>query len=134
MILIDNGNKLYIKLQFLLCFAFICSSNIYSQKRYKIYEDYIQQYSPIAVHHMQKYKIPASITLAQGLLESGAGQSELTKKSNNHFGIKCHRGWMGPRVYAKDDTPNDCFRKYRRAEDSFEDHSQFLIQCARYKK
>ena len=81
---------------------------------------------------MKKYNIPASITLAQGLLESGAGQSELTKRSNNHFGIKCHRDWKGGRVYAKDDTPNDCFRKYKRAEESFEDHSQFLVKGSRY--
>ncbi len=85
------------------------------------------------MQHMRKYNIPASITLAQGLLESGAGMSELTKRSNNHFGIKCHRSWTGGRVYAKDDTPNDCFRKYRYAEDSFEDHSLFLVNGARYK-
>ena len=132
MISTQNGYKIRLRLLFVLLFAFICTFQAFPQKRYKLYEDYINTYSPIAVSHMQKYRIPASITLAQGLLESGAGQSELTKRSNNHFGIKCHRSWTGARVYAKDDTPNDCFRKYRRAEESFEDHSQFLVQGARY--
>ena len=129
----QNRYKSLLKLLFVLLFTFVCSFQVVSQKRYKVYEDYIDKYSPIAVKHMQKHRIPASITLAQGLLESGAGQSQLTKRSNNHFGIKCHRNWKGGRVYAKDDTPNDCFRKYRRAEESFEDHSQFLVQGARYR-
>ena len=116
----------------MLLFVFVYTFQVFSQRRYKVYEDYISKYSPIAVDNMQKHGIPASIILAQGLLESGAGQSNLTKRSNNHFGIKCHRGWTGERVYAKDDTPNDCFRKYRRAEDSFEDHAQFLVQRPRY--
>ncbi len=118
----------------LLAILFYFSSifQIYSQKRYEIYENYIDTYSSIAVKHMEKYNIPASITLAQGLLESGAGMSELTKRSNNHFGIKCHRSWAGGRVYAKDDTPNDCFRKYNRAEESFDDHAQFLVTGTRY--
>ena len=129
----QNRYKLHLSLVFILTFAFVCTSQVHPQKRYKVYEDYIKKYSPVAVSHMRKYGIPASITLAQGLLESGAGQSDLTKRSNNHFGIKCHRDWKGERVYAKDDTPNDCFRKYRRAEDSFEDHSQFLVQGVRYR-
>ncbi len=133
MLFTQNRYKSHLKLLFVLLFAFVCTFQVVSQKRYKLYEDYIGKYSPIAVSHMQKHKIPASITLAQGLLESGAGQSELTRRSNNHFGIKCHRNWKGGRVYAKDDSPNDCFRKYNRAEDSFEDHSQFLVQGARYK-
>ena len=129
----QNRYKLQLSLLFALLFSFTYTFQAHSQKRYKLYEDYIDKYSPIAVSHMQKHGIPASITLAQGLLESGAGQSDLTKRSNNHFGIKCHRNWSGARVYAKDDTPNDCFRKYRRAEESFEDHSQFLVQGARYR-
>lgn len=132
MVFIQNRCKLFFKLIIVSLFAFTCVFQGFSQKRYKVYEDYIRKYSPIAVSHLQKHKIPASITLAQGLLESGAGQSELTRRSNNHFGIKCHRDWKGERVYAKDDGPNDCFRKYRRAEESFEDHSQFLIQGSRY--
>ena len=133
MVFTQNKDKLCVKLLFALLFTLTSCFPIFSQKRYKVYEDYIDRYSPIAVDHMRKYNIPASITLAQGLLESGAGQSELTKRSNNHFGIKCHRDWKGGRVYAKDDTPNDCFRKYSRAEHSFEDHSQFLIKGVRYK-
>ena len=132
MVLTRNRNKLFFKLLFVILLAFTSVFQTYSQKRYKIYEDYIDTYSSIAVKHMQKYKIPASITLAQGLLESGAGMSELTKRSNNHFGIKCHRNWTGGRVYAKDDTPNDCFRKYNRAEESFDDHAQFIVSGARY--
>lgn len=132
MVLTRNRNKLFFKLLFVILLACASVFQTYSQKRYKIYEDYIDTYSSIAVKHMQKYKIPASITLAQGLLESGAGMSELTKRSNNHFGIKCHRNWTGGRVYAKDDTPNDCFRKYNRAEESFDDHAQFIVSGARY--
>ncbi|MBK5722373.1 glucosaminidase domain-containing protein [Dysgonomonas sp. Marseille-P4677] len=102
-------------------------------KRYKIYDDYIDTYKHIAIEHMKKYKIPASITLAQGLLESGAGKSSLTQSSNNHFGIKCHNDWTGGRVYKADDNPNDCFRKYKKAEDSYEDHSRFLADKQRYR-
>ncbi|MFA6863917.1 MAG: glucosaminidase domain-containing protein [Dysgonamonadaceae bacterium] len=133
MVFTQNKDKSCVKLLFVLLFILSSVFSGFSQKRYEIYEDYIDTYSRIAVDHMRKYNIPASITLAQGLLESGAGRSEITKRSNNHFGIKCHRDWKGGRIYAKDDTPNDCFRKYRRAEDSFEDHSQFLVTGVRYK-
>lgn len=132
MVLARNTNKLFFSVLLVILFSFSSIFQIYSQKRYEIYENYIDTYSSIAVKHMQKYNIPASITLAQGLLESGAGMSELTKRSNNHFGIKCHRSWTGGRVYAKDDTPNDCFRKYNRAEESFDDHAQFLVSGTRY--
>jgi len=84
------------------------------------------------VKHQQKYKIPASITLAQGILESGAGQSQLARKSNNHFGIKCHSDWKGGRVYHDDDLRGECFRKYKKVEDSYEDHSKFLAERSRY--
>lgn len=104
-----------------------------AQTRIRAYEIYIDTYSDIAVEHMRTYKIPASVTLAQGLLESGAGLSDLARRSNNHFGIKCHRNWTGPKVYAPDDGPNDCFRKYRTVEDSYKDHSEFLAYGARYK-
>ena len=96
------------------------------------YVDYIQKYAPIAVVKMQKHKIPASITLAQGILESGAGQSELAKKSNNHFGIKCHDDWTGDKVYHDDDMRDDCFRVYKSVKDSYEDHSIFLSSHQRY--
>lgn len=93
---------------------------------------YISQYRNVAVMQMRKYRIPASITLAQGILESGAGLSLLTRRSNNHFGIKCHRDWNGPYVLANDDRPNEKFRKYKHASDSYEDHSKFLVENPRY--
>ncbi|MFL3661911.1 MAG: glucosaminidase domain-containing protein [Polaribacter sp.] len=93
---------------------------------------YIQKYAAIAVREMHAYKIPASITLAQGILESGSGGSELALKSNNHFGIKCHTGWTGQRVYHDDDAKGECFRKYVYTETSYRDHSLFLTQRRRY--
>mgnify|MGYP000843550402 FL=1 len=113
--------------------ALFFSVAIMGQTRIKAYENYIEKYSNLAVEHMQKYRIPASITLAQGLLESGAGMSDLARYSNNHFGIKCHRDWDGPTVYAPDDGPNDCFRKYQAVEDSYQDHAEFLAYGSRYK-
>lgn len=95
------------------------------------YQQYIDQYKDIAIEQMHKWKVPASITLAQGLFESGAGQSELTRKGNNHFGIKCH-GWTGRTIYHDDDRRNECFRAYRSAYESFEDHSRFLASSQRY--
>ena len=102
-----------------------------AQRKNKAYLDYIDQYKSIAIKHQKLYGIPASITLAQGLLESGAGRSELARKSNNHFGIKCHSDWKGKRVYHDDDRKDDCFRKYDSPEDSYEDHAKFLKR-ARY--
>ncbi len=94
--------------------------------------NYIEKYAPIAVYEMHKSKIPASITLAQGILESGSGRGRLASKSNNHFGIKCHRGWLGERVYHDDDTLQECFRKYQYVETSYKDHSAFLTKRKRY--
>ena len=105
---------------------------IHAQKRNKQYEDYIKKYRELAVKEMKKYRIPASITLAQGLLESGAGQSELARKSNNHFGIKCGNDWRGKTVRYDDDERNECFRAYKRPEQSYEDHSKFLVSRSRY--
>lgn len=93
---------------------------------------YIDNYKDIAVRKMIEYKIPASITLAQGVLESGNGRSELTKKANNHFGIKCHKGWDGKKVHHDDDEKHECFRKYNHPEESFDDHSMFLTSRSRY--
>jgi len=93
---------------------------------------YIDNYSRIAKEEMLQYGIPASITLAQGILESGAGKGELTKKANNHFGIKCHTGWTGERVYHDDDKRGECFRKYSHPKYSFRDHSLFLTERSRY--
>jgi flagellum-specific peptidoglycan hydrolase FlgJ len=94
--------------------------------------DYIGNYKDIAIDKMVTYNIPASITLAQGILESGNGLSTLAKKSNNHFGIKCHSGWKGKKVYHDDDKRNECFRKYDSPEGSFNDHSLFLTSRGRY--
>ena len=94
--------------------------------------DYIGKYKNIAIDKMLEYDIPASITLAQGILESGNGLSTLAQKSNNHFGIKCHSDWKGKRVYHDDDRRNECFRKYPSPEGSFNDHSIFLTSRGRY--
>lgn len=93
---------------------------------------YINDYKDVAIKKMQEYKIPASITLAQGILESGNGRSELTRKANNHFGIKCHKDWTGKKVYHDDDQKGECFRKYTDPEGSFNDHSLFLTTRSRY--
>lgn len=95
-------------------------------------EEYIEKWSSTAVEQMRVHGIPASITLAQGVLESGFGNSYLATKANNHFGIKCHNDWDGKRVYRDDDKKNECFRSYRSAADSYEDHSLFLTKKSRY--
>ena len=95
-------------------------------------EEYIQTYKDIAMREMRDHKIPASITLAQGLLESGAGNSALAREAKNHFGIKCHKGWTGKTYYMDDDEKDECFRKYSNAEESFRDHSEFLCGRSRY--
>ena len=105
---------------------------IQAQPRNKQYESYIKKYRELAVEEMKKYHIPASITLAQGLLESGAGQSELARKSNNHFGIKCGGDWRGKTVSHDDDARGECFRAYKHPKDSYEDHSKFLVGRPRY--
>ncbi|MDG2139726.1 MAG: glucosaminidase domain-containing protein [Flavobacteriales bacterium] len=95
-------------------------------------QDYINKYKEIAVEEMNLFKIPASITLSQGILESSNGDSFLAKEANNHFGIKCHNSWEGDRVYYDDDEQDECFRKYSTAEDSYRDHSLFLSNSSRY--
>ena len=95
-------------------------------------EEYIDKYKHIAIEHMERYGIPASITLAQGILESDSGNSNLARRSNNHFGIKCKSNWKGERVYHTDDAPDECFRKYDSVEESYEDHAEFLDQSPRY--
>ena len=119
---------------FLLVVVFVMGAGVLlaGPRRNRAYEDYIRRYRTIAVDEMNKYRIPASITLAQGLLESGAGKSELARKSNNHFGIKCGRGWRGRTVRYDDDRRNECFRAYRHVKDSYEDHSKFLRNGSRY--
>ena len=110
----------------------VLSLSGYAQVRWnQAGQQYIDQYKDIAIEQMLRYKIPASITLAQGLHESGAGKSELTKKANNHFGIKCS-GWTGRKSYHDDDARNECFRAYGSAYESYEDHSRFLTSSRRY--
>lgn len=95
-------------------------------------EEYIDRYKSIAVDHMERYGIPASITLAQGILESDCGNSPLSMQSNNHFGIKCKRNWTGKKVYHDDDAKGECFRSYPSVEASYRDHAEFLDTQPRY--
>ena len=99
----------------------------------KQYQDYFERYREVAIEQMVMHRIPASITLAQGVLESAAGRSELAVKGNNHFGIKCN-GWTGRKTYHDDDDRNECFRAYGSAYESYEDHSRFLMGSPRYQK
>lgn len=96
------------------------------------YERYVLTYYPIAVEQMERHNIPASITLAQGLLESGAGKSKLSRNSNNHFGIKADKNWKGKRTASMDNGRLCYFRKYESVRDSYEDHSMFLVGRERY--
>lgn len=96
-----------------------------------IYE-YIEQYKGLAVKKMHEFKIPASITLAQGIFESACGTSKLAREGKNHFGIKCHKEWNGPTISIDDDAVGECFRKYRKVEESYDDHSLFLTSRPRY--
>ncbi len=110
----------------------LCGITAWAQTRNRQYEEYISKYKDIAIREMKRYHIPASITLAQGLLESGAGKGSLARKSNNHFGIKCGSSWRGKTVRHDDDARGECFRAYKHPEDSYEDHSQFLRNGSRY--
>ena len=118
----------------LLCLIYACAYGVSVPKEDKSPQKiYIEKYSSLAVEEMYRSGIPASITLAQGMLESGNGRSELARKSNNHFGIKCHNNWEGKKVYHDDDEKGECFRKYPKPEDSYRDHSDFLRFRARYR-
>ena len=119
------------KLFLLVLFALTASLAGAQMKWNQRYQTYINQYRDLAIQQMLKYNIPASITLAQGLLESGAGNSELAARSNNHFGIKCH-GWTGRKSYHDDDDTQECFRAYDNVYESFEDHSVLLSTQPRY--
>jgi len=114
------------------CIAFGLIISMYSAFGQEISRrEYIEKYSPLAVKQMHQYKIPASIILAQGILESNNGNSRLATKANNHFGIKCH-GWEGKKIFADDDKKNECFRNYKNVLESFVDHSLFLNKYSRY--
>lgn len=118
------------KTRFLYIFLFV-SLLAQSETRNQAYLLYIEQYHQLAQRQQKEHGIPASIVLAQGLLESGAGQSEFAKKSNNHFGIKCN-DWAGETIYHDDDKKGECFRKYNQVLDSYEDHAIFLKSRSRY--
>ena len=108
-----------------------CATSQAQMKWNQTYQTYINQYKDLAIEQMLRYHIPASITLAQGLFESSAGRSVLATQGNNHFGIKCHN-WTGPTQYHDDDARGECFRVYKDARDSYEDHSKFLARQPRY--
>ncbi|MFV0591248.1 MAG: glucosaminidase domain-containing protein [Draconibacterium sp.] len=106
------------------------STSVFSQKLTR--QEYINRYQLLAIEEMNRSGVPASITMAQGILESGNGNSELARLSNNHFGIKCKTGWKGKKVYYDDDRRNECFRKYTSVEESYIDHTNFLMDNPRY--
>ncbi len=110
--------------------AIILSSNLFAQRISP--DEYIHTYCSMAVAEMKRSGIPASVTLAQGILETECGNSDLVKKSNNHFGIKCKSTWTGESVTHTDDAPNECFRKYNNPADSYKDHSDYLKTSPRY--
>lgn len=115
----------------LVCLLFSIQGASAQMKWNSAYQSYIDQYKDLAIEQMLRYNIPASITLAQGLFESAAGRSNLTRSGNNHFGIKCH-GWTGKRTYHDDDAAGECYRAYDNARQSYEDHSRFLATQSRY--
>ena len=124
--------KRYIFSFFLMIFGLpvvLAQSVVWNQR----FQDYFDTYKDVAIDQMYQYKIPASITLAQGVLESGAGRSELALKANNHFGIKCN-GWTGRKAYHDDDERGECFRAYNSVFESYKDHSEFLTTSQRYSR
>ncbi len=118
-----------LKTGFVIVF-FLAVSNVSAQTI--SIEEYIDTYKEIAIKEMMRTGVPASITLAQGIVETENGNSKLVKKSNNHFGIKCKETWTGPSVSHDDDAPGECFRKYNNAEESYVDHSNFLVTRKHY--
>ena len=117
------------KLIFIVVVALI-TPNLFAQRISP--EEYITTYRDVAIAEMKRSGIPASVTLAQGILETECGNSDLVKRSNNHFGIKCKSTWTGESVRHTDDAPNECFRKYNNPEDSYKDHSDYLKTSPRY--
>ena len=112
----------------LLPYLLLAALAMQAQSKNQAYLDYIAQYRDLAIAQQRKHKVPAAITMAQGILESAAGRSELAVKANNHFGIKCTSDWQGRTINKDDDKANECFRRYARVEDSYEDHSLFLLR------
>jgi hypothetical protein len=113
-------------------FLMLGSAVVFGQSKSNSTQDYINTYTKIAIEQEKQYGIPACITLAQGILESGSGRSRLATEANNHFGIKCHNEWKGKKIYKDDDKQNECFRVYDNAEQSYIDHSLFLVGKKRY--
>jgi LysM repeat protein len=125
-------NQKNMKRLFLLISLLVLSK--FSAQTWATEDQYIQKFAQYAVEEMEKYKIPASITLAQGLLETGGGQSRLAQEGKNHFGIKCKEEWTGKTMKHTDDAPNECFRVYDDPKQSYEDHSIFLATRKYYTK
>lgn len=136
-----SKNRHFLFLAFLIVFASACKTKQYSSNNKQIEKNakknnpspvsyttlsYIDAFKGVAITEMNKYGIPASITLAQGILESGSGSSDLAKYANNHFGIKCTSDWKGKAYYKDDDQKDDCFRVYKDPHESYKDHSEFL--------
>ena len=122
--------KLYILILFLTILKIHPCFSQFGDKMTR--DEYIETYAELAIKEMRRSGVPASITLAQGLLESDNGNSRLAQRGNNHFGIKCHSDWKGKRIYHDDDERNECFRKYRDVYESYADHSDFLMRGSRY--
>lgn len=117
----------------LLC-VFLCVAEDMLAQRDMTREEYIATYAPLAIRQQSEYGIPASIKIAQGIIESRYGNSDLSRRSNNHFGIKCKSNWIGDTVRYDDDARQECFRRYGSIEDSYRDHSEFLKNSPRYEK
>lgn len=112
--------------------AILGISHVFAGETKMTRSQYVENWEKVAIDQMEKHQIPASITLAQGILESGSGNSHLAVKGNNHFGIKCH-DWEGEKLFIDDDSKGECFRAYKKAEESYKDHSEFLLKYDRYK-
>ena len=129
--MLNNKFLLSIILFYFLFFSLYSYSQSDTNKKISV-KQYIETYKAIAINNMINYKIPASITLSQGILESANGNSDLAITANNHFGIKCHKDWQGEKYFKDDDEKNECFRVYKDASESFKDHSAFLRSRERY--
>lgn len=127
----NSGNRIHMKRKVSLLMLFLFTFSF--SQTWKTEEQYIQKFAQYAVEEMEKFNIPASITLAQGMLETGGGQSILAQQGNNHFGIKCKEDWTGRTMKYTDDAPNECFRVYDDPRQSYEDHSKFLAYRPYYK-
>jgi LysM repeat protein len=136
------GNITIMRNRFFFILLLVLITGLFSCKTYKPVastsqsepsaDNYINMYKDLAISEMKRTGIPASITIAQGMIESDFGRSKLAREANNHFGIKCHDDWTGQTMHQNDDRRNECFRKYRKPEESFYDHSDFLRSGSRY--